>query len=596
MMLATLLLACSSKQPAPPAPSCNGYCPVQLDACDAASVPVAGGGCTKVGVVDCAEGFTHDDANATCEPILPAMPCGRGTFAVPGESECHEVAPCGADRYPAAPDGAAGVLYVDAMADDATADGSMAKPYAKLATAYAHATDGAALLLAAGTYTGDLRITRPLQIVGVCPAKVEIQGVSTSGAALDVRGVAVTVRSVAITGAYLGVSATDADALLDAVWLHDTKSVAINVDDQSTTTGKLRLHRSLVESVAYAGAADFGADLTVEESSLRDVKLSGGQGGPGVLAQFDKNRVPNVVVRRSVVERTREAGIGGSGAALDVAGSVVRDVEPMADGTAGNGILASYRKATGTPGSLVLDSTLVSNAREMGVAVTGATAKISRLVVRDTRPRPDGRYGAGLQADPSSSLELSNSVFERNHHFGVAVFGAEAHVAGIIVRGTMATTTSGGTGLAAGDADGKSATVDVSTSRFDGNTYVGVIVSGATVHLAGCAIEGTAAGAEGKYGDGVVAIGSPNAPTSLDVRELRIARNARAGLSVFGVQATIARTLFECNAFDLDTETYMSPAELTDVGENACGCGTFDTCRAESNALEPLPAPTRLGG
>src|SRR6185295_2136968 len=60
--------------------------------CAAAGVPPEG----------CAAGFQHDGKDA-CEPILPAAPCSPGEMAVPGETTCHEVAPCGAAPWGAIP-------------------------------------------------------------------------------------------------------------------------------------------------------------------------------------------------------------------------------------------------------------------------------------------------------------------------------------------------------------------------------------------------------------------------------------------------------------------------------------------------------------
>jgi hypothetical protein len=50
--------------------------------------------CQKAGVPPsaCGAGFLPDGKDG-CEPILPADPCPKGQMAVPGDTECHKVAP-----------------------------------------------------------------------------------------------------------------------------------------------------------------------------------------------------------------------------------------------------------------------------------------------------------------------------------------------------------------------------------------------------------------------------------------------------------------------------------------------------------------------
>src|SRR5688572_13428395 len=60
----------------------------------------ADGACIAAGVPPdgCAAGFAHD-GDRGCEPILPAEPCPGRLMAVPGETSCREVAPCGEAPY-----------------------------------------------------------------------------------------------------------------------------------------------------------------------------------------------------------------------------------------------------------------------------------------------------------------------------------------------------------------------------------------------------------------------------------------------------------------------------------------------------------------
>ena len=150
-------------------------CVPRFDDCGEGEIAELGGGCAVVGVpVDgCAPGFTHD-GNGGCRPTLPAESCKAGTMAVPGDETCAEVAPCGTETFGAIPD-APGTAFVDPAAA-AGGIGSKSAPFASIAAALA--TSASTVALAAGTYTGDLVLDRSVTLVGRCPSKVTIVGVS----------------------------------------------------------------------------------------------------------------------------------------------------------------------------------------------------------------------------------------------------------------------------------------------------------------------------------------------------------------------------------------------------------------------------------
>src|SRR5262245_29968428 len=51
----------------------------------------------------CTDGF-EADGTGSCNPVLPADPCGPGEMAIPGETSCREVAPCPAGESGEAPE------------------------------------------------------------------------------------------------------------------------------------------------------------------------------------------------------------------------------------------------------------------------------------------------------------------------------------------------------------------------------------------------------------------------------------------------------------------------------------------------------------
>src|SRR5262249_41173450 len=88
--------------------------------CEPGETP-SGDTCAPPGVPPsaCAQGFEPDGANG-CRAVVPPEVCGPGTMAVPGETSCREITPCGSGTYGDAPvDGS--TVYVDASFADPSA-------------------------------------------------------------------------------------------------------------------------------------------------------------------------------------------------------------------------------------------------------------------------------------------------------------------------------------------------------------------------------------------------------------------------------------------------------------------------------------------
>jgi hypothetical protein len=104
---------------------------------------------------------------------------------------------------------------------------------------------------------------------------------------------------------------------------------------------------------------------------------------------------------------------------------------------------------------------------------------------------------------------------------------------------------------------------------------------------------------QGAYGDGLIILGNgQNQPFAFfDISQSFSGNNARAGMGNFGAFSRLAGNVFQCNAFDLDGESWdpNSPPVVgyafEDAGLNTCGCPSGSTpCVAQSSALAP-PKP-----
>src|SRR5688572_13315234 len=106
MLCARALFGCSDDESAvAPSPACEpGEWKGDDGACVAPgpSLPCPpgewerDGACVAAGIPPdgCGAGFVHD-GDRGCEPVLPPVPCSEGMMAVPGETACRELAPCG---------------------------------------------------------------------------------------------------------------------------------------------------------------------------------------------------------------------------------------------------------------------------------------------------------------------------------------------------------------------------------------------------------------------------------------------------------------------------------------------------------------------
>lgn len=558
--------------------------PAPVLACDELSVPTREG-CVRAGPKTCGAGFTLDATRATCEPLLPAESCARGTFAAPGETACHPVRSVD-------PPEATSIVYVDASAAGG-GDGSAARPFKTVQAGVDAAATGAQVRIAAGTYAENVLVARSITLFGVDPTKVELRGVDATKSTLDVRADA-SVVGVAISGAGQGLTVRDARVTASHLWVHDTGKPGFGVD-RSTKSGTLALSDSLVEGCAYAGVAVFGATAEISGSVVRDTRISGGAGGPGVLGQLYKGVPATLVVRGSLVERNHEVGIGVAGGSITVESSVVRDTGPMADGSVGTGVLASFDKATKTAPTLVVRDSLVAGNLEIGISQTNGEGTIERTVVRGTRGAPARkRYGVGVQADPGTTMTIRESVIEDNRHLGIAVFAATASIERTIVRGTRSADAKiGGVGIGLNDVDGVPAAATIVGCLIVDNQSAGVMFGDGTFGIASTVVRATIAADDGRFGDGVLVAGHPHPDGSpvVDAKDLLVEKNARAGVAVFGGALRIGGSRMRCNVVDLDRGDLGVPAEAIDGAGNTCGCGEETVCRIVATVLEPVPFP-----
>jgi hypothetical protein len=523
--------------------------------CGDGEVPAADGGCLIPGVPAdaCGAGFEPDGANG-CEPVLPSTDCGRGSFAVPGQTECHPVGTC-LDRSWTGIGVDDTTEFVDAAYAGAESDGTIAKPWTTISDAVAAAAPGAIVAIAAGSYAEDVDITgKPVRLWGRCPAMVEVSGSAYPSAVVIRQGAAGSeLRNLSITGEATGVFVSAADVVLDSVWIHDTALQGLVVSDELAETS----------------------------------------------ATIDKSLIENAAV----------GGVLSMGGSLDVLSSSVRDAHAASDGVEGRGIGAVRSPFTGDRARLSIVGSVIERNEDIGVAVHGSVARVEATLIQDTLPQQvDLKAGRGINVQPigftnmpsaiGSEVVVIGSVLRRNTEIGMYLIGSDVTVEATVVRDTLpqAADSSHGRGIECGGAllarDLFRGAVSIRSSLVTQSREVGLFVSDTELTLHATRIESTlAAGDDGALGDGLAVYGG-EVQTMVRVESSWIEQSARAGVGCFGADVQMTGSRLECNAIDLDGEPLAgTPYEIIDLGQNRCSCGGVEqTCVVKTTSLTP-PEP-----
>ncbi|MBW2527187.1 MAG: right-handed parallel beta-helix repeat-containing protein [Deltaproteobacteria bacterium] len=568
------------------------------------------GTCLPAGIPPemCAQGF-EPDGNQGCRPILPADDCADGMMAIPGETACREVAPCGSGTWGDIPvEG--NTEHVDQSYGGGGSNGSAAAPWTTIAQGISAAQSGAIVAIAAGSYVENLEVTKRVRLWGRCPSMVEVVVADTQYPTILFREGSSTseVRDVALRAGPvpLGVSGAT-DVLADRVRVHEATVHGIEV---STVLGpaSLTLTRSLVDANEGAGMVIAGSATTVEETVIRNnlPRPSDQTGGRGIVVQHDPDTLDRseLGLRRSLLEDNHFEGITVLGSNATVESSVIRRTLPrQSDQLVGLGINAvdDFESLTGLRSVLVVRTSVIDSNRQGGIAVSGALATVEHTVVRDTTANAaDESFGGrGLiaQADyitgEPAELTLRSSVVAGNQEAGLFVGGATVVVLATIVRDTLPTSIHAGRALQVQDYQGGLTSLVLRGSLVERSSEVAMMLGGEVfAEVETLLVDETAATEAGNFGDGaVVAADGSNAPT-LDISWSRVEDSARVGIAAFGGIVRLTGNELRCNAIDLNAESALGfQPFFDDRGGNSCGCGgDVAGCGPQSAGLEP-PVP-----
>jgi hypothetical protein len=450
--LASILGGCSDEPPeqAASAASSGGGAAVG-DGCPPGELAQGDGACRRAGVPDggCAAGFVSD-SDGSCAAVLPEAPCPDGWMALPGETSCREVAPCGEGRWGFEPTDPGAVQFVDASYPGADSDGGESKPWTSIQAAIDAAQRGDTIAIAAGSYHENPLIqSDPVVVQGRCPGLVEVVGdpglmpafVIATAAASGTR-----VRGIAVRGGSAGIAVSGAeDVLIEEVWVHDTPDRGVDVEDAIGAT-EVTLRSSLVERAAGVGIYAAATSVKVEGCVVRDTEPEGAGfvAGHGVQVQAVEPGDVSIEVRGSVIERSTDMGMVVMGARALVEATVVRDTAPsVTDGKQGRGLHAQFQESVGQRSSVTVIGSVFERNHEIALSVASSDLQVETTVVRDTWRRAiDGFGGAawvvlGWPDLSPTSLVVRQSLAERSHQAAVVIGGGDASLESVWIRDTL---------------------------------------------------------------------------------------------------------------------------------------------------------------
>jgi len=343
----------------------------------------------------------------------------------------------------------------------ADGDGTIERPFGTISEALPRAAAGTIVAVGKGVYEELIDLPAGVTLWGACVAETELRSaqshvidgviqVESSGGVIRNLGIGasprsgvwvageesqVTVQDVRVVGvSVVGLGAGSGGTLVaERVLIQDVEGRAINAN----AGGNITVNHAVVED-----SGDMGAFCGGEKALLvlHDAAIRRSRGIPGVSSM---GRGANVelggvaVLERVVLEENRSIGlfVAGSGAHVTLKQSVIRDtrLEPVTGSSRGVLVFAGA--------SATLEQVLLDRNVDYAVGAWDYGTKLSAtdLVVRNTRSRPDNRFGRGIGIEASAEADLHRVHCDSNEDGGVVVFGTRtiAHIEDLVVRDTQ---------------------------------------------------------------------------------------------------------------------------------------------------------------
>jgi hypothetical protein len=222
------------------------------------------------------------------------------------------------------------------------------------------------------------------------------------------------------------------------------RGVSVEPDTMVVQPSTLQMSSSLVAKNHDTGIIVIASQATVESTVVSETYTEPltGKFGRGMNVQFDPMlpQLPaNLTVRRSLVERSLEAGIAILGATGTIEETTIRDTYPRSlDQKGGRGVIVQQGPGTTTSSSATLDLVLIERSIDIGIAVASSTATIAHSVVRETSARPvDGLFGDGICAADfglPTRIDITATRVDQSARAGVSSFSSLVTLHGVALE------------------------------------------------------------------------------------------------------------------------------------------------------------------
>jgi hypothetical protein len=421
------------------------------------------GECTPVGVTTCGPGFVREDHG--CRAIV-ANACDGPKLAKLGETDCVPIQVCGTDRFPKT---TVPAWYVDA-AYVGTSDGSEAQPFASLGDAVAAATASKNTIVVSSGKYGPIAINRSVTIVGLCPDKTTVGAVTVtadatltgiSSSAIRVEKGNLTIRSTwvrdvgpgitllpgtnatidasVITASEVGLALDGARALLKSSEIRSTMGSAVRARAVVGKPSDLTVRSSVITDSTGEAVFTRGSIITIEDTLIRRTGKLGAVEASGIYADTLAGQVPNLTVKRSVIDTTFGMSIGAFGGTASIEDTTVRSTRLSTSGP-GIGVLLGVDPKNRAQITGTVAHSLFAQVDGVAFLAGGSNATLRASVIRDVRETPGSETGRGISITPSRdgliapTFDASETLIERCAGGGVVVAAGEARFDRMVIR------------------------------------------------------------------------------------------------------------------------------------------------------------------
>jgi len=364
----------------------------------------------------------------TCRPNLPPDDCALGEVPTLDGSGCIDLdmyCPTAGQRWHSeevlrerAPSYDGQILYVDASAPVAGANGSKQSPYIALGDAIEASASGDIIALAPGEYAEPVVIAqRRVAVLGACAGQTTLTDAEMSAPGRFEPVLGIVFGVVLIADLRIAPNVRGGISIIGSFFDKERGTV---VGERST----VEIRRVRIEWANGVGLeTKDGSDVVVEESIIRNTQpwLRGQTSlhlaGHGIDMDVARGN-GELTVRKSLIDGNGYTGIFVQGIGTEPYMPKVTISDSTISNTNGvEGVnIASSGLEIQFPADVWVQRTLLDRNRALGVSITReAAVRMNDVVISNTRPNPREVIGIGLYVSRGAQVIPKPPTIDKNH-------------------------------------------------------------------------------------------------------------------------------------------------------------------------------------